>query len=434
MFRLPSFVVHNLLSFLEPWSVRIFLQSNLQLKNEYSSHISISDELYLSRTSRITFPGPCHGTESLRYKGNVDLVQAHHCSVLSGCTGEHGICHRNNIFDTYGEIHWEARKLRFAPLKCIVCGHVYVNATTTKSCFYLLCRAIAILDCYHYNGGGILYRLRDVRWLSFMSNHTMVPTYRHTLSRERRQKWINDVLPSMMQLEQQYPFIHVPQLIKTQPYLLFMERASKRIQLAELLQRCYTVLPYFERELMMLERVRSRETVGSLMNFFPDMRVSVQEEAHHRSIEFCVGIAVHQGIQEGLSKMRRIAFDVYARRHANLIGITDSYNPNVHLYQLYAAGGVQLDELPRLVRRETFQRMIRSQINRTLESKGINPRVLKCQTLLEYCKQSEGIIHITEQNVIECAKQHIIYDQLQDQSICQHLQQSRCTHFVYARL
>ena len=117
----------NVLYFLEPWIVRKCIRLNKEWKNVITTELSNIDISYMNLRKeqfhkydlKERYQSPCHCIGTLRFPYDYFLTVNHNCND-HGCPVR---CHRNTDF---GCVHWDITTIHRRPLKCMVCGQVFI--------------------------------------------------------------------------------------------------------------------------------------------------------------------------------------------------------------------------------------------------------------------------------------------------------------------
>jgi hypothetical protein len=408
--------------FLKPWDARILCLASHSCNVVISSILpKIDNAVFYCRKGNPTNP-VCH-PHNLIFFGSVALQETmHDChSFTALCNGRTPgmTCYQNN--DGIDNFHWDVQNVNI-PIKCVYCGIVYLSSTTCKEEFHLSTSELECIDVY---GVGLrkAYKLREVRWLALVRNHSIAPLYRYSITRERREKWLMDAKSSLTTLSLMYnKFFDVDTLLASNCAIKnFRNQSGGTLQdLNNIMERLKTILP------RMFEVYEQMSSYDPTMRVYPKMYVFVKKyftnswysEMYDMSVESCIDIALHEedegeAERHAIMKLRKMAFNVFKLHNSHLKTCYELRNPNYQLYNSFLDGNIS----PRTLINEAYCNVVKDtrkkELISYLHSRGIFPESKKCHLFNEYCDNISGtkINAVTEEEVFKCmVYKHIIQE------------------------
>lgn len=427
-------VLDNVVLFLRPWEARNFMiASPLFAGRLRGKRLVDVDRINLRRKiSRTGSVHRCRGSDifnvckTLASHRSARLKLPHDCNDPdSGCngSGRYGIgsvCKRNDR--GFGDVHWDSNSPACVPVKCTLCGLVFVDGFTCKKCFFLSDAEVRKLEVHLATRGrgfrpNRLYDIREVRWMSILRNRTHTPMFRYSAARCTRQRWLMGVKGKIAEINNRYSDIFdTDVLMASNVFQTFLTTSSKKKDLQGIVARMETVLPLFA------ECYASMDVTDALgLTLFPPMGSfsnrywsdPVFYMSYKRSLEYCISIALSNesdaGVERALRTMRGFAFDELKRFNYNM---QKYFEPSSTLHDSvrsaecrskmtdYMEGRTTLLDLYVFSNETALKQNRKDTLFHYLHGKGVYPEAIDCDAIRSYIE--EGAMHVAFEDVMKC--------------------------------
>ena len=401
------------LYFLEPWIVRKYMRLNkewkslitAELPNIDITYMKLKKEHYNKYDLEERYEWPCHSTGTLRFPYDYFLIVDHNC-IDNRCSVP---CHRNNDF---GCVHWDITTNNCRPLKCMVCGQVFVNRETVKKSFFLRDNEIKYVTRYRSRLDYRMdtFNLQEIQWMALIICGSVSPTYRPSKSRCYRESLTNSIVDK----------ISVPTLfsrdalLNTLPFRYYLQGKWK-VRVVTLFERYHRFIPVFL-DFSKYWMEKQEEWTPGLRNsiFFSDV-TSVTVITHgfsqmlQQSLVWFLGESIYNDdVFSGLVRARAQILDVYRRKGHDVLSNLTPYlimnhstlNSNITEFK---KGVLTIDGLIECTKECIMQDRRRYSIHAFLHRRGIHHESFRCECLKSYIETKS----VSRYVVLRCMKKHV---------------------------
>ena len=398
----------QLFYFLEPWIVRKCMRLNKEWKSVITAELLNIDITYMNSKKEKAdekYEAPCHCTGTLRFPYDYFLIVDHDCTAHR-CSVP---CHRNNDF---GCVHWDITMNHCRPLKCMVCGQVFVNRETVKKAFFLRDNEIRYITRYRTRTDHRMdtFNLQEIQWMALIICGSASPTYRPSKSRVYRESITRSIVER----------IAVPTLfsrdalLNTLPFRYYLQGKWK-IRAVSLFDRYHRFIPVFL-DFNNYWIQKQQEWIPGLSGgiFFSDatsLTVVTHGFLHdlQQSLVWFLGESIYNDdVFSGLVRARAQILDVYRRKGHEVLSNLTPYLIMQHStldtrISEFKKGVLTIDGLIECTKDCIMQDRRRFSVHAFLHRRGIHFESFRCECLKSYIETKS----VSRYVVLKCMKRHV---------------------------
>ena len=386
-------------TYLEPWCVRRLLSVSRSWNSELKAMLPMLDDHYFD-TNRNRVTSHCHSDFYLKQPYDYSIVVPHQCDLYN-CPSIR--CHRTNYF---GKVHWDITKLGYKPLKCTLCGEIFINHLTARRVFFL--RETELKNTNRYwtslQGRRYLYKKHEIQLLALKIHHTPEPFYRKSAARDRRELLLDRIFES---IQMHTPFTKEA-MLETTPFRMYRE-GSWKINAGVLYSRLKEYYPVYQ-------RFHSEwESTNPIVVVFSDM-TDLHLHSHgfindlYRSLPWFLGESIfYNNVDYGLVQARSLILTTYRVKSTHVLyDLTASFehdHPDMaRIIDGFKDGNFTLQDVV-----DTFQRIKKRNQRKRVLNQMLHRIGIHCESF-PYCNTSNMYTEeecVSTAMVVRCMRNHI---------------------------